>query len=104
MQFTRDLAVAFGDWLEREQIRRALLAERPELEGELLLDPERPLLRVLRGGSGPVIVARVEEADGEGGWLVGVAGSLDPVLREAPSPVEAARLALEALEPCPLAG
>ena len=39
MQFTRDLAVAFGDWLEREQIRRALLAERPELEGELLLDP-----------------------------------------------------------------
>ena len=51
-----------------------------------------------------MIVARVEEADGEGGWLVGVASSLDPVLREASSPVEAARLALEALEPCPLAG
>ncbi len=104
MQLTRDHALAFGDWLEREQIRDALLAEHPELEGELLLDVERPLLRIPRGGSGPVIVARVEEADGEGCWLVGVAGALDPVLREAPSPAEAARLALEALEPCPLAG
>ena len=51
-----------------------------------------------------MIVARVEEADGEGCWLVGVAGALDPVLHEASSPAEAARLALEALEPCPLAG
>ena len=104
MQLTRDHALAFGDWPERERIRLALLAEHPELEGEMLLDPERPLLRIPRGGSGQVIVARVEEADGEGCWLVGVAGALDPVLHEASSPAEAARLALEALEPCPLAG
>lgn len=103
MQFTRHLAVAFGDWLEREQIRRALLAAHPELEGELLLDPERPLLRIPRGGSGDVVLARLDGEDGVS-WLVGVAGSPEPVLREASSPDEAARIALEVLEPCPLAG
>lgn len=103
MQFTRALAVAFGDWLEREQIRRALLAERPELEGELLLDPERPLLRIPRGERGPVIVARLDEADGAT-WLVGVADTVDPVLREASSPEEAARITLDVLGPCPLTG
>lgn len=106
MQFTRDLAVAFSDWLEREQIRRALLAAHPELEGELLLDPERPLLRIPRGGSGDVLLARLDEVDG-GSWLVGVAGTPEPVLHEALSPDEAARIALSALEahePFPLAG
>ena len=98
MQFTRDLAVAFGDWLEREQIRRALLAERPELDGVLHLDPERPLVE-----RGAVIVARLDKADGAS-WLVGVAGAADPVLHEASCPDEAARIALDVLEPCPLAG
>jgi hypothetical protein len=50
-----------------------------------------------------VIVARLDEQDG-GPWLVGVAGSSEPVLHEASSPDEAARIALEALAPCPLAG
>lgn len=103
MQFTRALAVAFGDWLEREQIRRALLAERPELDGVLHLDPERPLLRIPRVERGAVIVARLDEEDGAT-WLVGVAGDSDPVLHEAASPGEAARIALDVLEPCPLAG
>jgi hypothetical protein len=103
MQFTRDMAVAFGDWLEREQIRRMLLSGRPELQDVLELDGERPLLRIRRGEIGPVIVARLDEQDG-GPWLVGVAGSSEPVLHEASSPDEAARIALEALAPCPLAG
>lgn len=103
MQFTHDLTVAFGDWLEREQIRRALLAERPELDGLLHLDPERPLLRIPRVERGAVIVARLHEEDGAA-WLVGVAGAADPVLHEASSPDEAARIALDVLEPCPLAG
>ena len=103
MQFTRDLAVAFGDWLEREQIRRALLEERPELEGALHLDPERPLLSVPRGDTGPVIVVRLHEEDGAA-WLVGIAGGDDPVLHEASSPEEAARITLDVLAPCPLAG
>lgn len=103
MQLTRDHALAFGDWLQREQIHRALVAARPELAGRIVLDPERPALRIPRDGTGPVIVARLDEEDGAA-WLVGVADAPEPVLLEASSPDEAARIAIDVLAPCPVVG
>src|SRR5699024_10768981 len=56
MRFTRDMADAFGDWLERERIHEALVTALPELADSLELDEARPLLRVPLTGGGTLLV------------------------------------------------
>lgn len=96
MRLSREMATAFGDWLELDRIRRALLAARPLLVGTLVLDEERPLLRVPRSTGEAVIVARIDEA-GATPWVVGVPGDRPPVLLDAGTPDEVVMLVLQAL-------
>lgn len=84
MHFTHDMAEAFGDWLELERIRRALLAARPEFDDALVLDVERPLLRIQRPRRSPLLVARAAE-DIAGRWIIGIPSTPAPILREASS-------------------
>ncbi|MGP9538852.1 hypothetical protein ACT3SP_12625 [Brachybacterium sp. AOP43-C2-M15] len=95
MRFTPGLAVAFGDWLECDRIRRDLVAARPEIAASSQLDPERPLLRIRRP-DGVVVVARRGE-EGSPAWLVGSSASPAPVLRAADTPEAAVALALDLL-------
>ena len=95
MRFTPALAASFGDWLECDAIRRALLVERPDLAPSVELDPQRPLLRIPRT-DGPVIVARVEEADAMP-WVVGVVTETEPTLHEVETAEAAVDLLLEIL-------
>lgn len=96
MRFTPDLAVAFGDWLERDRIRRALIAARPELAGTLMLDAQRPLLRIPRKSGGVVVVARMHEAEPTS-WVVGISDASAPVLHELDSADDVVALTLDLL-------
>lgn len=96
MRLSREMAAAFGDWLELERIRRALLAARPALADTLVLDEERPLLRVPRPDGEAVIVARIDEA-GAAPWVIGVPGPQSPALIDAHTPDEVISLVLELL-------
>lgn len=73
MLFTPAMASAFGDWLEREQIRDALVNARPELAELVTLDQQRPLLRIALPAGGSVIVARMAAVE-PAPWVVGVVG------------------------------
>ncbi|HJG53407.1 MAG TPA: hypothetical protein K8U89_15280 [Brachybacterium faecium] len=95
MRFTPALAASFGDWLECDAIRRALLAELPDLAPTVELHPQRPLLRIPRA-EGPVIVARVDEADTMP-WVVGVVAAREPTLHEVETAEAAVELVLEIL-------
>lgn len=96
MLLTRDDADAFGDWLALDRLRTALLSARPALDGSLVLDPARPLLRIHGPGDGAVIVARsVEDIDGR--WIVGVPGHPSPLLHDVDSEEDAAAAVLDAL-------
>lgn len=96
MRFTHDMAVAFGDWLERDGIRHALVAARPELADLLILDQHRPLLRIPRLTGGSVVVARMAEAEAAP-WIVGVTAASAPALHGVDTAAEAVALALELL-------
>lgn len=97
MLFTPDMAVAFGDWLERDRIRQSLVAARPDLADGLRLDEERPLLQIPRPGGGAVLVAKIDE-DPTAAWVVGIPGLPAPTLHRAGSLGEIVRRVFEALE------
>lgn len=97
MLFTRDMVAAFGDWLERERIHDALVMARPELDGALVLDEERPLLGIpLPGGAGMVVAKTDEEASN--GWVFGIPDPQFPSLHETSSLSELVRRVLEVLD------
>ena len=95
MRFTQDMTSAFGDWLECDRIRHALIAERPDIASRTTLHPQRPMLRIPRP-EGDVVVVRAG-AGGPAVWIVGVAASPDPVLHDASSAESATALALALL-------
>src|SRR5699024_6586455 len=97
MLFTPSMVEVFGDWLEREQIRGALVSARPELEGRIVPHQDRPLLRVPRQDGGVVLVAKTSDED-DPGWLVGSPHPQSPTLRGASSVEELVAQVLEALE------
>lgn len=97
MRFTPDMAVAFGDWLERERIHDALVMARPELGGTLVLDEERPLLRIpLPDGAGMVVAKTDEESST--GWVLGIPDAQSPVLHATSSLNELVGRVLEVLD------
>lgn len=96
MLFTRDMADAFGDWLERDQIHRALVSARPQLGDSLVLDEERPLLRILRPRGADVLVAKTAE-ESAAGWIVGIPDPRSPTLHEPDSLEELVERVLDAL-------
>ena len=95
MRFTQDMTSAFGDWLECDRIRHALVAERPDIASRTTLHPQRPMLRIHRP-EGDVVVAKAE-ADGPAAWIVGVAASPDPLLHGASTAESATALVLTLL-------
>lgn len=97
MLFTRDMAAAFGDWLERERIRDALVAARPELVDTLVLDEERPLLRIPLPDGSDIVLAKTEDGPCAG-WILGIPHPRRPVLHEPTSFGELVRRALEVLD------
>lgn len=98
MLFTPSMVEVFGDWLEREQNRDALVSARPELEGRIVPHQDRPLLRVPRQDGGVVLVAKTSDED-DPGWVVGSPHPQSPTLRGASSVEELVAQVLEALEP-----
>lgn len=97
MLFTHDMAAAFGDWLERERIRDALVRARPELDGRLMLDEERPLLRIpLPHGAG-IVVAKTD-GESSAGWVLGIPHPQSPALHETSSLGELVGRVLEVLD------
>lgn len=97
MQLSPDMAEAFGDWLERERIHRALLSARPELETVMVLEESRPMLRIPRALGGSVVVAKTFEGASTR-WVVGAPGRPRPVIHEPRSDEEIVRLVLEELD------
>lgn len=95
--FTRDTASVFGDWLERERIRHALLAARPELDGTLVLDEERPLLRNPFPGGTELMVAKTA-AGSRAVWVAGVPHPQTPTVHETSSIAELVQRVLEAFD------
>lgn len=97
MRFTRDMADAFGDWLERERIRRALVTARPELADSLELDEERPLLRVPLTDGESILIAKTDE-EPMAPWVVGIPDRRSPTVHETTSLGEIVRWVLEVFE------
>ncbi|ATG51400.1 hypothetical protein CFK38_07575 [Brachybacterium vulturis] len=97
MLFTRPMADAFGDWLEREQIHHALVHARPDLEGLLVLDEDRPLLRIPLTDGTTMLVAKTDAEPGAG-WVLGVPHPHTPRLHETGTLSELVRRVLEALD------
>lgn len=97
MHFTRDTADAFGDWLERERILQALVAAKPALGGTLVLDDDRPLLRIPRVGGTDVFVAKTAD-EPRAGWIVGIPDPHSPTLHETSSLGELVGRVLEVLD------
>lgn len=95
---TDGMADAFGDWLERDRIQRALIAACPELGDAITHDELRPLLTIRRAGGDTLLVARSTEGDA-GRWIIGVPAHPDPVLHEADSVDEVVSVVMDALEP-----
>ena len=96
MLLTRDMVDAFGDRLELDRIRQALLAARPELAGALVLDEMRPLLRIQGATGTALLVARTGEGS-SAGCIVGIPGRSAPVLHDTCSSAEVITLVLNAL-------
>ncbi|WP_394215265.1 hypothetical protein [Brachybacterium vulturis] len=97
MLFTRPMVEAFGDWLEREQIHHALVHARPDLAGRLVLDEERPLLRIPLTDGTTVLVAKTDAEPGAG-WMLGVPHPHSPTLHETGTLGELVRRVLEVLD------
>lgn len=97
MLFTRTMADAFGDWLERERIHDALVGARPELSGRLVLDAVRPLLRVPLDDGTTLFVAKTH-AETEAGWVLGVPHPHSPALHETSSLGELVERVLQVLD------
>lgn len=97
MLFTPTMAEAFGDWLERERIHHALVRARPDLEGRLQFDEDRPLLRIpLRDGT-TMLMAKTGEEPGTG-WVLGVPDPQSPTVHETGTLSELVRRALAVLD------
>ncbi|ATG54260.1 hypothetical protein CFK41_05335 [Brachybacterium ginsengisoli] len=99
MLFTPIMAAAFGDWLEREQIRAALFSARPQLDATLLLDPDRPLLRIPLPGGPTIIVAKLEDGP-TSHWIVGIPHPQFPTLQETRTLDELVEQVLAHLDSC----
>lgn len=97
MLFTRDMTAAFGDWLERERIHDALVTARPALGGMLVLDEERPLLRIPLPGGADIVVAKTDEGP-RTGWVLGIPHPQRPALHEPISLGELVGRVLEVLD------
>ncbi|MDN6303958.1 MAG: hypothetical protein L0J57_13070 [Brachybacterium sp.] len=97
MLFTRSMADAFGDWLERERIHDALVGARPELSGRLVLDADRPLLRVPLVDGTIMLVAKTH-AETEAGWVLGIPHRHSPTLHETRSLGERVERVLQVLD------
>ncbi|GAA4523687.1 hypothetical protein GCM10023160_14150 [Brachybacterium paraconglomeratum] len=97
MLFTRDMAAAFGDWLERERIHDVLVTARPELGGRLVLDEERPLLRIPLPDGTDMVVAKTDEPTSTG-WVLGIPAPHAPALHEPSSLGELVSRVLEVLD------
>lgn len=101
MLFTRPMADAFGDWLERERIHDALVDARPELSGRLMLDADRPLLRVPLVDGTTMLVAKTR-GEAETAWVLGIPHPHSPTLHETRSLGELVGRVLEVLDDrCP---
>lgn len=55
MRSAQDMTYACGEWLECDSSRRALIEARPDIASGTVLDPQRPMLRILRP-EGDVVV------------------------------------------------
>ena len=97
MLFTRTMADAFGDWLERERIHDALVGARPELSGRLVLEADRPLLRVPLGDGTSMLVAKTH-AEAEAGWVLGIPHPHSPTVHGTSSLGELVERVLEVLD------
>lgn len=101
MLFTRTMADAFGDWLEREQIHDALVGARPELSGRLVLDADRPLLQIPLGDGTRMLVAKTD-VERETGWILGIPHPHSPTVHEISGLGELVQRVLEVLDArCP---
>lgn len=98
MRFTRALADVFGDQLEQDRIRRALIVARPALAELVHADGERPLLRIPRPRGADVLVAKTSEGPAGSQWVVGVPGAPAPTLHEAGNCEDIVRLVLAAVD------
>jgi len=98
MLLSRDMAAAFGDWLERERIQQALLRARPDLSGRLDPDEDRPMLRVPLGDGTSALVAKISGPE-RPTWVVGIPHPRTPILREAATLEELVQRVLEVLGP-----
>lgn len=98
MRFTRALADVFGDQLEQDRIRRALIAARPALAADVQVDGERPLLQILRLRGAAVLVAKTSDGPAGSQWVVGVPGTPTPTLHDAGTCEEIVRLVLDAVD------
>ncbi|ATG51414.1 hypothetical protein CFK38_07645 [Brachybacterium vulturis] len=96
MFFTHDIADAFGDWLERGHIQRALIAALPELADAITPDEQRPLLWIRRPAGDTLIVARAAD-DAAGRWIVGIPDQPAPTLHDVDSPDEVVDIVRDAL-------
>lgn len=97
MLFTRPMADAFGDWLERERIHDALVGARPELSGRLVLDADRPLLRVPLVDGTTMLLAKTH-TETEAGWVLGIPHPHSPALHETSGLGELVGRVLEVLD------
>lgn len=96
MRLDPDDREAFLDWLEREQIQRSLIAGRSELEHQLILEDDRPLIRIPTSGGCFLLVAKVSEGP-DTQWVVGVPGNPEPTIHDTASCAEVVRIVLEEL-------
>ncbi|HJB09226.1 MAG TPA: hypothetical protein H9786_01645 [Candidatus Brachybacterium merdavium] len=90
-------AEAFFDRLERDWIRCALVAARPDLEDAMVLEGERPMIRIPSPHRGAILVAKTDDGP-TAQWIVGVPGRPDPSIHEPGSGEELVRIVLAALE------
>lgn len=97
MLLNLDMADAFVDWLDLTRLQRALITARPGLDGAVILDELRPLLRARRPAGAALLVARTAQEDADR-WLVGIPRRPDPVLHQAGTTDEMAQIVLAALE------
>lgn len=99
---TRDMQEAFTDWLERDQIERALITARPDLAEQIILDEGRPVLRIPSPRGGFVVVAKPSSARSvlrlPFTWVVGMPSDSGLSFREPDSREELVALVLAALD------
>ena len=89
-------AEALFDRLERDWIQCALLAARPDLEDAMVLEEDRPLIRIPAPRRGSILVAKIDDG-AMAQWIVGIPDRPDPSIHEPDSREELVRIVLDAL-------